>query len=68
MTSETGEIYSPGYKKSINYANYQTCSWKVEVPSGKGVTLFFSTGAVLEDNKDYLQVIDLKYEQFVNMY
>ncbi|XP_071129049.1 uncharacterized protein [Mytilus edulis] len=56
LTSETGEIYSPGYKKSINYANYQTCSWKVEVPSGKGVSLFFSTGAVLEDNKDYLQV------------
>ncbi|CAC5402382.1 unnamed protein product [Mytilus coruscus] len=56
LTSETGEIYSPGYKKSINYANYQTCSWKVEVPCGKGVTLFFNKVADFEDKKDFLQV------------
>ena len=56
MTSETGEIFSPGYMYSVNYANFQTCTWKIDIPSGKGFTLFFENGAVLEDGKDYLKV------------
>jgi hypothetical protein len=41
---------------SVNYANFQTCTWKIDIPSGKGFTLFFENGAVLEDGKDYLKV------------
>jgi hypothetical protein len=28
----------------------------IDIPSGKGFTLFFENGAVLEDGKDYLKV------------
>ena len=56
LTSETGEIFSPGWKGGVNYANYQTCSWSVNVPSGNGLTLFFSNNAEVEDSKDFLEV------------
>lgn len=56
LTSETGEIFSPGYSGAINYANYQTCTWMLNVTNERGITLFFSWNSKLQSDRDFLKV------------
>ena len=54
-TQEYGEIFTPGYGV-VNYANKQTCTWKIDIPGGKALSIHFEPGFQIEDGKDYLQV------------
>ncbi|XP_061175426.1 uncharacterized protein LOC133184388 [Saccostrea echinata] len=56
-TADAGEITSPGFP-NVNYANFQTCTWTIDIPSGKGVTLLLDRNLAyeIEDNVDFLQI------------
>uniref|UniRef100_A0A8W8JHB7 CUB and sushi domain-containing protein 3 n=1 Tax=Magallana gigas TaxID=29159 RepID=A0A8W8JHB7_MAGGI len=56
-TADAGEITSPGYP-NVNYANFQTCTWTIDIPSGKGVKVMLdrSKGFEIADNEDFIQV------------
>ncbi|XP_062611525.1 uncharacterized protein LOC134273339 [Saccostrea cucullata] len=56
-TADAGEITSPGFP-NVNYANFQTCTWTIDIPTGKGVTLLLDrdSGYEIEDNVDFLQI------------
>ncbi|XP_052685256.1 CUB and sushi domain-containing protein 1-like [Crassostrea angulata] len=56
-TAGAGEIISPGYP-NVNYANFQTCTWTIDIPSGKGVKVMLdrSKGFEIADNEDFIQI------------
>ncbi|XP_065923868.1 uncharacterized protein [Magallana gigas] len=56
-TADAGEITSPGYP-NVNYANFQTCTWTIDISSGKGVKVMLdiSKGFEIADNEDFIQV------------
>lgn len=56
-TADAGEITSPGYP-NVNYANFQTCTWTIDIPSGKGVKVMLdrSKGFEIADNEDFIEV------------
>uniref|UniRef100_K1QDS6 Fibropellin-1 n=1 Tax=Magallana gigas TaxID=29159 RepID=K1QDS6_MAGGI len=55
-TADAGEITSPGYP-NVNYANFQTCTWTIDISSGKGVKVMLdrSKGFEIADNEDFIQ-------------
>lgn len=42
----------------MNYANFQTCTWTIDIPSGKGVKVILdrSNGFEIEDHEDFIEV------------
>ncbi|KAJ8319085.1 hypothetical protein KUTeg_004176 [Tegillarca granosa] len=56
ISSDVGEIFSPGYLYGINYANYANCSWAVINAGQKKATLFFNNDMDFEANVDYLKI------------
>lgn len=65
-TADAGEITSPGYP-NVNYANFQTCTWTIDIPSGKGVKVMLdrSEGVEIADNEDFIQV-NIFFPNFFN--
>ncbi|KAJ8313426.1 hypothetical protein KUTeg_009022 [Tegillarca granosa] len=56
ISSDVGEIFSPGYLYGINYANYANCSWAVTNAGQMKATLFFNNDMDFEANVDYFKI------------
>jgi len=61
MNAESGAFNSPGYPY-INYDDYLSCTWHIEVPSGYAVLLTINE-LTTEECCDYLIVFDSNTKQ-----
>lgn len=61
-TADSGEITSPGFP-DVMYANFQTCTWIIDIPSGSGFKLMLdrTKSFEIEDNVDFLEVKGFAY-------